>query len=311
MKKKIYVFTTILLSAAALSLSSCLKDNRYVDFSKVGTIVEFPTGGSPNFGADAQTSAADTIVQTFDVAIASPTPPTTATTITFTADDPAIIAAYNASNSAVSYVPMPSNAYVFTTTSVTIPAGQRFATLTVTMYKGLLDPSKSYMLPIAIKSAGGYTISGNMGVHYFHFIGNDFAGAYEHFYSRWNTPDSTTAASTNRADEGSVIISPVSPTEFIVATSYYTGPNYDVTFTKTGSGASATYSNWAIQFLPGDVAPGGQWASNITVTTQPKFAPMKIAFNPTTQYTYAQSLLLFRFYFQTASRAIIDEYVHL
>src|SRR5476649_2063241 len=110
MKKKIYLFTTILLSAAALSLSSCLKDSRYVDFSKVGTIVEFPTGGQVNFGGDAQTSAADTITLQFDVDVASPTAPTTATTITFDVDDPATVTAYNAANTAVTYLPMPSNA---------------------------------------------------------------------------------------------------------------------------------------------------------------------------------------------------------
>ncbi len=43
MKKKLYLITTILLSAAALSLSSCLKDNRYVDFSKGSNVVDFAT----------------------------------------------------------------------------------------------------------------------------------------------------------------------------------------------------------------------------------------------------------------------------
>ena len=165
------------------------------------------------------------------------------------------------------------------------------------------------MLPIRITNAGGLTISGNQGIMYYHFIGNDFAGTYEHYYTRWNTPDSTTTPSTNYADEGPAIFSPVTPTEFTVQTYYYTQPNYDVTFTKTGTGSAALYSNFQVQFLPSDVASGTAWAANITVATQPEFVPNKIAYNPNTQYTYAQALNLFRIYFTTASRAIIDTYV--
>ena len=91
---------------------------------------------------------------------------------------------------------MPSNAYSFTTTSVTIPAGQLYAITSVTFYKALLDPSISYVLPIKIVSGTGAQITANLNIHYFHFIGNDFAGAYEHFYTRWNDADTTTGAST-------------------------------------------------------------------------------------------------------------------
>jgi hypothetical protein len=310
MKKTIYLITTILLSAAALSLSSCLKDSRFVDFSKVGTIVEIPFGGQVYFAKSAVTDAGDTIVKQFAVNIASPTVPTAATTVTLSVNDPAIITKYNSANSAVFYEPMPAGSFVYTQTSVTIPGGQRSAALTVTFYKDKLDPSKSYMLPIAIKSAGGLNISGNMSIIYYHFIGNDFAGTYEHYYTRFEQPDTSAAPpSTNRGDEGPDIFSPVTPNEFVVITDYYTAPHYDVTFTKSGSGATATYSNWAIRFLPADIS-SGPWLANITVVTQPMFAPNRIAFDPNRQYTYAESLKLFRFYFTTASRAIFDEYIH-
>jgi Domain of unknown function (DUF1735) len=311
MKKRIYLINTILLTAAVLSLSSCLKDSRYVDFSKVGTIVEMPLSGQAFFGPDAITDPGDTITRQFVINVASPTVPTAATTVTLSINDPAIVTAYDNNNPAVFYLPMPAGSFVFSTTSVTIPGGQRVSpVLTVTFYKNLLDPSKSYMLPIKITGAGGLNVSSNQNTHYYHFIGNDFAGTYEHFYTRWNNADTTTAPSTPRTDEGTDLFSPVSPTEFVVITDYYTQPHYDVTFTKTGSGAGATYSNWAIQFLPADVAAGGQWANNITVVTQPKFRSEHFNFSPNTQYTYAQSLQLFRFYFQTASRAIVDDYVH-
>jgi len=151
------------------------------------------------------TDAKGTIVLKFAVNVASATVPTKATNITFSVDDPAIIAAYNAKYPVVTYTAMPANAYVFTQTSITIPGGKRDTAMTVTFYKNLLDPAKSYMLPIAIKSAGGLNISGNMSVMYYHFIGNDFAGAYEAFFSRWNVPDTTVAAKqvANHVDEGS------------------------------------------------------------------------------------------------------------
>ena len=311
MKKRLFLLTTTLLSAAVLSLSSCLKSSsNYIDFSKAGTIVDFPYGGLTFFSADAVTDPGDTITKQFAVTVASNTVPTTPTTVTLAVDN-TIVTSYNAANSAVQYLPLPAGSFVYTTTSVTIPAGKRSATVSVTFYKNQLDPSKSYMLPIKITGAGGLNISGNQSIHYYHFIGNDFAGNYEHFYTRWNNADTTTAPSTPRTDVGPTVFNPVSPSEFTVITNYYTQPNYDVTFTKTGSGASATYSNWAIKFLPSDIAPGTQWASAITVVTSPLFASKTIKFDPNTQYTYAQSLQLFRFYFKTASRAIVDDYVHL
>jgi hypothetical protein len=312
MKKKIILIPTILLSAAVLSLSSCLKDSRYVDFSKGGSIVEFPTGGQVNFSGDAVTASGDTIVQQFAVTVASPTVPTTATTVTFSVDDPAVVTAYVLANPAVSYLPVPANAYVYTQTSVTIPGGQRSAILTVTFYKNLLDASKSYMLPIAIKSAGGLNISGNMGIHYFHFIGNDFAGAYEHYFDRWSVADTTVASQHgyNHVDEGAITASPITPTEFVVNSSYYTGIPMHVTFTKTGTGATATYSNFNVFITAADIAnyftPGG-----VVLATQPTIRSLHFNYDPNQQYTYAQSLLLFRFYYTTASRAVIDDYVHL
>jgi hypothetical protein len=317
MKKKIYLIATILTATAALFLSSCLKDNaHYINFNTGTTFVDFPLGGFTNYSADAITESPDTdakgtIVRQFAVNVASANLPTKPTVVTLAVGGQSDVDALNKLQSNVSYVLMPANAYSFTTTTVTIPAGQQYATTSVTFYKALLDPSVSYLLPIKIVSGTGAKLTANLNIHYYHFIGNDFAGAYEHFYTRWNNADSTTAPSTPRTDLGPTTFSPVSATEFTVTTAYYTGPNYDVTFTKTGTGANATYSNWAIQFLPADVAAGGQWASNITVVTPPKFVSLHYAFDPSVQYTYAQSLTLMRFYFKTASRAIIDDYTHL
>jgi hypothetical protein len=313
MKKRSYLIATILLSAAALSLSSCLKDNRYVDFSKAGNIVDFPKGGASFFGADAITETPDTdangtIVRQFAVNVATVNVPTTPTTVTLAVDN-SIIAPYNAAHAGVIYNAMPANTFIFTATTVTIPAGQQYATVSVTFNKALLDPSLSYMLPIRITgTTGGRTISGNQNIHYYHFIGNDFAGSYEAFFTRWPVPNDTTGTpDNNNVDEGPVTFLPVDPTTFKVSSSYYTGIPYTVTFTKTGAGASATYSNFAVTFTADDIKtfftdPG----QGVVLGNPPIFDP---ALDPTKQYTYAEALKLFRFYYTTGTRSVIDHYV--
>ena len=315
MKKRLYLITTLLLSAVALTLSSCLKDSRFVDFSKAGTIVEFPFGGQVFFGQQAVTAAPDTdakgtIILKFAVNVASPTVPKTATPITFDVDNPATVSAYNAAHPAVTYLPMPANAYVFTQNSITIRAGTRDTAMTVTFYKNLLDPSKSYMLPISIKSAGGYNISGNQGTMYYHFIGNDFAGSYLQDFTRYNAGDSTSAPVSGASFSAQpVTLSPVSPGQFEVATGYAGGvARYEVTFTKTGNGASAMYSNFAVSFNAADVTNFG---TTFTLTQPPVFLVGSF-YDPNKSYSYSDALKLFRFQaiisYGTHPRYIIDRY---
>ncbi|HTK21998.1 MAG TPA: DUF1735 domain-containing protein [Mucilaginibacter sp.] len=312
--KKYLIF---ILAIAAVSLTSCLKDKPNTDFSNTvnQTVVEMPFAGLQYFSRDAITDAGDTIVKKFGINIASAKTLSTDTKYTI-AVDYSLLTSYVAANSAIAYEQMPAGSYTIDKTSGTIKAGQRLDSITVTFYKSKLDPAKSYMLPIKLASASNGILSGNFNAHYYHFIGNDFAGTYHHYYTRWSVPDTTGSLATADAggpqDKGPSIFNPVSPTEFVVPTYYYTGPNYDVTFVKTGSGATATYSNFSIQFLPADVASGTQWASAITVAQAPIFLPADYhtnPFDPNKQYTYTQALSLFRFYFVTASRAIIDTYV--
>jgi hypothetical protein len=309
MKKKLYILSTLLLSAAVLSLSSCLKDNsRYVDFSKGTPIVEFNLGGSAFFGPDAITESGDTVVKQFAVSVASTTLPSSATTVTLAIDN-SIVTSYNAANPSINYLPFPAGSFVYNTTSVTIPAGQRVAIVSVTFYKDKIDPSLSYMLPIKIVSASGYTslVSSNMAIHYYHYIGNDFAGSYEHYFDRWPVPDTAGTKDNNHVDEGAITFFPVDPSTFTVQSAYYTGIPYTVSFTKTGTGAAATYSNFAVTFTAADIKqyftdPG----QGVVLGNAPIFDPPT---NPNTQYTYAQALKLFRFYYTTGTRAVIDTYV--
>jgi hypothetical protein len=299
MKKKIYFITTALAALSVLSLSSCLKDPRYVNFGQGGTVVNFPKGGLPNFAADAITDASDTVVKQFAVELASPTVPTSPTDVTIAVDN-SIIAAYGATNTAVSYLPMPDGSYTLSATKVTIPAGQRSGVITVTFYRSKIDPTLSYMLPIKIASTtGGGTISGNFGIHYYHFIGNDFAGAYLWDYTR-------VPASGNFVGHDGIIL-PVTPSQFEMVSGYYVATErYEVTFTKTGSGAGALYSNWAVDLNSDDITniftPAG-----IVVVQHPKF--VMPGFDPNASYTYDQVVHgLLKFNYTTLTRSVTDYY---
>ncbi|HJP62517.1 MAG TPA: DUF1735 domain-containing protein [Mucilaginibacter sp.] len=306
MKKRLYFISTILLAATALSLSSCLKDPRYVDFSKAGNVVDMPFSGIGSFGADAitETPADDengTIVRQFAVNVATAKPTTVDTKVTL-AVDKSIVATYNALGGPVVYEEMPDNAYSFTTTEVTIPSGKAYAVTQVTFYKNLLDPTKSYMLPIKIASTtGGNTISGNMGVHYYHFIGNDFAGAFKWDYTR-------TPAAGNFVG-GDATIFPVTPTHIEVDGGYFTGDiTYEVTFDKTGTGAAARYSNFAIS-INSDDKTGTLDPAGIAITAQ----PIIVGYDPNKAYTYDEvvhGLLKFQWAVLGGSgaRTIVDYY---
>lgn len=305
MKKILFILTL-----AAMSLSSCLKDTPNTNFTGIGPVLELPYAGLQYFGRDAVTSGADTIVLKFGINMASVQPLSTATNYTLVVD-PALTAAYNAKNSAVAFTTLPAGTYTISKLSGTIPAGKRLDSVTVTIYKNKLDPSMSYLLPIKLASTSNGIVSGNFNAHYYHIIGNDFAGVYEHYYTRWNVPDSTGAPSTPRSDKGTDTFYPVNPTSFTVVSDYYYQPAYLVSFTKTGSGPTATYSNWTVTFPADQIASGltGPSGGSVTLNSGPIFAPHQIAYSSTRQYSFAESLKLFRFFYTTNARAIADEFI--
>lgn len=326
MKKKLYLLTTILAGTAALMLSSCLKDkSHYLNFDTGQTFVDFPKGGFSGYGPQAITESApdsvngqpndkEAITRVFAVNVASQNLPTSPTTVTIGVD-PSQVAVINKLQSNVVYELMPANAYKLASTKVTIPAGQQYANTSVTFYKALLDPAKSYVLPIVITNGGGAKISANLNVLYYHFIGNDFAGVYKHYYTRWSVPDTTGGLATSDAGhavyEEDETFFPVTPNEFTVYTYYYYQPSYDVTFTKTGTGAAATYSNFQVDFPADQIKtyftdPSG---GAVVLVNHPVIIPQDgSTYDPTKQYTYAEALKLFKFYYTTGSRAIIDTY---
>lgn len=269
----------IISFAAALSLfSSCLKDSRYFNAETVPNLAELPLSGLYYFSADAVTGAGiDTV--TYAVGVTAANPPATSTAITLGVDT-TLIAPYNAANPSVVYHSVPAAAYRLASTTVTVPAGKNSTLTTVIIDRTRLDPSLSYMLPIKIVSASGLPISANYGVHYYHIIGNDFAGVYKYEYKRFNQADTLGSLLLDNFTTGA-LISPISPTEFTMTTGYNgQGVRYDVKFKRTVTGGVVTYSNWTVTFVPADVT--GIWAlAGITVTVPPTFVyldPVKKTF---------------------------------
>jgi Domain of unknown function (DUF1735) len=338
MKKKLIIIATI-LSGTALFMSSCLKDkSHYVDFSQGGTFVDFGSGGFVNFSTEAitetpadsvngQPNTNEAITRQFAVNVASVNLPTSPTTVTLAVGDQSFVDKLNTLQSNVIYTLMPANAYTLAATKVTIPAGQQYANTSVTFLKALLDPSKSYVLPIYIADGGGQKISANLNILYYHFIGNDFAGVVNSDFHRFNNGDTTANFVPGQSyTKQPTTIFPVSPTQFEVYSGYAGGIyRYEVTFTKTGVGASALYSNFSVVINGDDVAAYSPAPNFINLVTPAKIqginpdatppAPYGSAITPTGKtYTLAQAFTLLNFSFGVTSgaanapRALTDRY---
>jgi Domain of unknown function (DUF1735)/Domain of unknown function (DUF4361) len=167
MKKIIYPITTILLVAAALSLSSCLKDSKYyVDLSKGVQLVELPLEArnlAGNLVPEALPISATPQVIQVAVNLASVNTLNSPLTVTLALDAPAV-EAYNHANGLdtggnVPYTMLPAADYSIPGYQVTIPAGQHLAYLNINVNTSLVDPSGLFILPIKIVNGGGQQIS--------------------------------------------------------------------------------------------------------------------------------------------------------
>jgi len=264
----------IILGVLTVSLTSCLKDKPNVDFSNIGAFAELPHSGTIYYSADAITDAGDTVTRDFVINITGQYAPSSNVTVNLAVDN-SMISQFNSAD--LTYeASMPATAFKLSATSVVIKAGTRQATITVTFYKNKLDPSKSYMLPVKIASASGVSLSSNFNAHFFHFIGNDFAGAYTWDYRRWQNGTGPGASNippdiTGLGRAGTIL--PISPTEFEMETGYNSnGVKYDVTFTRTVVSTSPlviNYTNWKVTFNAANLAI---WAgAGITNMVPPKF----------------------------------------
>lgn len=184
---KCFAFCAVLLGMTALN--SCVKSRGGLetDFSNLQDFVIFQNGGLVNFTAAniaAGPSAPDTVTVNAIITLASKNVASSPLTVTVGLDDTQRTN-YNAANG-TNYQPFPAAMYKIVNPTVTIPAGQSYAQVTVQVYARKVDPSVSYLLPLTITDASGKNISGNMNTIYYHIIGNPLAGSYTTVGTRYN-----------------------------------------------------------------------------------------------------------------------------
>ena len=202
MKTKIYSkLTAFILLVGVTSLSSCLKDSRFVDFTAVGTLVELPVASVGLFTPIAL--PIQNTPQSFKVPVNVAAPKALGSPLTVTLlVDVAALKAYNDKTEAAYkadslayendatgtvdepappalYQLLPSSYYTLDNLKVTVPANQHLGYLTVTLPNtGLLDPSAAYVLPITIADASGQKISQYKTVFYNVQAKNKYDGIY-------------------------------------------------------------------------------------------------------------------------------------
>ncbi|KAA9041345.1 DUF1735 domain-containing protein [Ginsengibacter hankyongi] len=161
-----------------IGLNSCVKNRNAegTDFSHLQDHVLILNGGISGFSASNVAFSSDTATLKITVYLASVNLPTSPLTVTIGIDN-SQIATYNTANGK-NFVAIPDSAFSFATTTLTIPAGQQYATTTISFYKAKIDGGLSYLIPVAIKDASGKSLSSNENTQLFNIIGNPLAGTY-------------------------------------------------------------------------------------------------------------------------------------
>jgi len=251
--KKIFI---VVISIIAVCSTGCLKDQFGTDLYATGNPIlefEYPQGGGHNdigsgleyFAGGALTYPATDISDTtfFIVNLASTNTLGKDLSITIGPDPKALLDNY--SNDSITYVAMPDSDYALLSTSATIKAGQRQDTFYIVFYPSKIDPTQNFMLPITVTSnSQNIPVSGNFGHIYIHTIGNPIVGNYDQEWIRYNAAD-TTGTPAYDLDLGTVVFSPVSPTEISVG-SQGTGETDLISFTNT----AGVLSNFQVAITP-------------------------------------------------------------
>lgn len=176
--KKIIYSAGIL--AVVSTLPSCLKNGAYyIPFSSAAASVDLPLAASTSNGitAFAYPSTVTSVTLPVMVNVASPSMPTTPTTMTL-ALDTAGLSQYNADNG-TSYLPLPDSTFTVSSWDVTVPAGKRLDSITVTINLTKLDLSQAYVFPVTIASASLPIEQWN---HLFYYVAvkNPWDGVYSY-----------------------------------------------------------------------------------------------------------------------------------
>jgi len=194
MMKRISIY--LLLAAATLQFSACLKDDSYTfDPKKDNSTLEL-FGGVRNSVSDSFAiinSAIDLADEAdFAVTVNYAGNNNAPADITLTLGiDPEAVTIYN-NQEGTDYISMPDSLYSVPSATVTIPKGQRRATWIVKLKPRKFDFTKNFALPVKIMSATAGTISGNFGTMvYAVSIKNQYDGVYTvtGTYKDVNLPD--------------------------------------------------------------------------------------------------------------------------
>ena len=178
MKRKLISKSYLLLAlTGVLGFSSCLKDSRYTDFSKVGTLVEFPLAANAGqFQSQSFDIKPDPLTFQVAVNVASPVELTKALPVTVSVDQ-ATLDAYNTANGET-YTLLPAADFSIPA-SVTVPANQRIGLLTITIKSNLIDPAGHFAIPLKITDASGEKISNYNTIIYAVSVKNQYDGIYK------------------------------------------------------------------------------------------------------------------------------------
>ncbi|NNV57870.1 DUF1735 domain-containing protein [Limnovirga soli] len=172
MKKLFFVLPVFLLVVA-----SCKKSSSSTSPATSTTYVQIPFSGLNYFNNATLNFVEDTLKLQFSVNVVS----------VFALSDSLVVKVavndtkrtnYNDSNT-LQYEALPSDAYILSATSATIPAGASSIEFYIQFIEAKIDPSKNYMLPITLTEAGTKTISPDLNTIYYHFIGNELSGTYD------------------------------------------------------------------------------------------------------------------------------------
>jgi len=305
-------FGFCLAVAASMFITSCVKDrNVGPDFSSTKPVLELRTpiddiAGLAYFGRAVIGTLPDTVQFYANLASANTLSQDINVTIGV---DPSRMDEYNSDDAnALKYELLPDSAYSILETSGTIVAGQRIDSFQVAFFKDKIDPTRNYMLPIAITDGGNVLISKNMGLIYFHAIGNPLAGTYSQNFYRWNdVPDTTGPPNSTVFEDELTPVNPINATTLDLPESYtetFAGVGVSLSFTNDGG----VLSDFDAFFS--DDQEAAMIAGGFTIVTAPKLVSAQIVGDASTHYAGST----FRIYLEVinssgGNRKVVDNFV--
>jgi hypothetical protein len=169
------------LFAGSLFFSSCIKNYlpQETNLTHLQPTADIPEGGLYQLGSEtlsndfASTDAVDTAWFHVNYAATGVAPANENFTLAIDTSASVIATADSAvSGSGIFFQVLPDSCYSFTSTQVTVNAGQMYTSqIPFVIYPAKINPNYAYMLPIAIVGApSGVTISGNIGIVYWNWL---------------------------------------------------------------------------------------------------------------------------------------------